>query len=70
LFCCAFAVVVNATLPLKFPDPVGANVMVAGAEAPAWSVIGRARLPSANPDPLNVAWVIVRSVPPPLVSAT
>ena len=59
-----FAVVAKVTLPLKFPAPVGANVIVAEAELPALIVSGRARLLIENPAPLNVADVMVRLVPP------
>ena len=58
------AVVANVTLPLKFPLPVGANVIVAEVAFPACSVSGRARLLIENPAPLSVAWVMVRSAPP------
>src|ERR1700674_1585437 len=58
------ATVSNETLPLKFPPPVGANVIVAEADVPAISVSGRARLLMENPAPLIAARVMVRSVPP------
>jgi len=58
------AVVANVTLPLKFPVPVGANVIVVEADVPAWTVSGSARLLIENPAPLIVACVMVRSVPP------
>lgn len=38
-----FEVAANMTLPLKLPLPVGAKVMVADADVPAWRVSGRAR---------------------------
>jgi hypothetical protein len=59
-----FALVAKVTLPLKFPAPVGANVIVAELELPALIVSGRARLLSENPAPLNVADVMLRLVPP------
>lgn len=65
-----FAEVANVTLPLKLPLPVGANVIVADAVLPAFSVSGRARLPIENPAPLSVALVIVRAVPPLFESVT
>ena len=65
-----FAVVANVTLPLKFPLPVGANVIVADAAFPAFSVSGRARLLIENPAPLSVALVMVRAVPPLFESVT
>lgn len=65
-----FAVVANVTLPLKLPLPVGANVIVADAVLPAFSVSGRARLLIENPAPLSVALVIVRAVPPLFESVT
>ena len=58
------AVIANVTLPLRFPAPVGANVIVTGAVAAACSVRGRARLLIENPAPLMIACVTVRSVPP------
>jgi hypothetical protein len=58
------ALVANVTLPVKAPLVVGANAMIADEACPAGSVSGRLRLLIANPAPLNVAWVIVRSVPP------
>lgn len=65
-----FAEVANVTLPLKFRLPVGANVIVADAAFPAFSVSGRARLLIENPAPLSVALVIVRAVPPLFESVT
>ena len=59
-----FAVVVKVTLPLKFPAPVGANVIVAEVDVPGFSVSGRARLLIENPAPLMAADVMVRTVPP------
>jgi hypothetical protein len=58
------ATVVNETLALKFPSPVGANAIITGVDVPACSVSGRARLLIENPAPLIVADVMVRSVPP------
>ena len=58
------AVVAKVTLPLKFPAPVGANVIVADVDAPGFSVSGRVRLLIENPAPLMVADVILRLVPP------
>ena len=63
-------VVANETLPLKLPAPVGANVIVTEAELPAFRVKGMARLLIANPAPLSVAWLTVRSVPPLFASVT
>jgi len=65
-----FAVVANVTLPLKFPLPVGAKVIVAEVASPAFSVSGRARLLIENPAPLSVALVMVRPVPPLFESVT
>ena len=59
-----FAVVAKVTLPLKFPAPVGANVIAAEVDVPGFSVSGRARLLIENPAPLMVADVMVRLVPP------
>jgi len=64
------AVVANVALPLKFPVPVGANVIVVEVAFPACSVSGRARLLIENPAPLSVAWVMVRSAPPLFESVT
>ncbi len=55
-------VVANVTLPLKFPIPVGANVIVVEVDVPAVNVSGRSRLLIENPAPLNVADVMVRLV--------
>jgi len=52
------------TLPLKFPVPVGAKVIVVEVDVPAFSVSGRERLLIVNPAPLKVADVMMRSVPP------
>jgi hypothetical protein len=59
-----FEATANVTLPLKLPVAVGAKVMVAEADDPAWMVSGRARLLMENPAPLNGAWVMMRSDPP------
>jgi hypothetical protein len=64
------AVVAKVTLPLKFPVPVGANVIVADVDDPAFSVSGRARLLIENPAPLIVADEMMRSVPPLFESVT
>ena len=64
------AVVAKVTLPLKFPVPVGANVIVAVVDDPAFSVSGRARLLIENPAPLIVADEMMRSVPPLFESVT
>ena len=58
------AVVAKAALPLKFPVPVGANVIVAELDVPDLIVSGRARLLIENPARLMVADVMVTSVPP------
>ena len=58
------AVVANVTPPLKFPAPVGANVIVTEAAPWGFSVRGRERLLMENPAPLKVACVMVRLVPP------
>ena len=58
------ATVENETLPLKFPLPGGANVIVTGVERPACNMSGRARVLIENPAPLIVADVMVRLVPP------
>lgn len=59
-----FEVVAKVTLPLKFPVPVGANVIVVEVDVPALSVSGRERLLIVNPAPLKVADVMLRSLPP------
>ena len=72
-FCFPFfssAVIANETLPLKFPLPVGANVIAVEVPFPACTVSGRARLLIENPAPLIVADVTVRSVPPLFARAT
>ena len=65
-----FEVMANVTVPLKLPVPVGAKVMVAEADDPAWMVSGKARLLMANPAPLIVACEMVRSLPPLFVRVT
>jgi hypothetical protein len=50
-----FEVVAIESLPLKFPPPVGANVIVAEAVFPTCKVSGRLRLLMENPAPLIVA---------------
>ena len=64
------AVVAKVTLPLKFPAPVGANVIVADVDDPGFSVSGRARLLIENPAPLIVADLMMRPVPPLFESVT
>jgi hypothetical protein len=64
LFTPSSAMVLNETLPLKAPAPLGANVIVAEVAVPAGSVSGRTRLSIKNPAPLVVALVMVTSVPP------
>jgi hypothetical protein len=62
--------VVNVTLPVKFPPPVGANVTLSDALFPACNVSGVERLLVENPAPLKVAWFTVISVPPVLERVT
>ena len=64
------AVVAKVTLPLKFPAPVGANVIVSEVDDPGIRVSGRARLLIENPAPLIVADLMMRSVPPLFESLT
>ena len=59
-----FVVMAKVTLPLKLPVPVGANVIVAGADVLASMVSGRARLLMVNPAPLMVADVMLRLLSP------
>ncbi len=59
-----FEVTAKVTLPLKFPAPVGANVIVTEVDVPGFSVSGKERLLIENPAPLKVADVMLRSLPP------
>ena len=64
------SLLVNVTLPVKLPAPVGANVTLSEAVPPACSVSGRDRLLVENPVPLKVAWLTMISVPPVLERVT
>ena len=63
-------VVAKVTLPVKLPFDGGANLTVAEVESPACNVSGRDRSLNAKPAPLNVAWVMLRSLAPLLESVT
>lgn len=64
------AEVAKVTLPVKFPIPAGANVIVAELDVPDLIVSGRARLLIENPAPLIAADVMITSVPPLFESVT
>lgn len=64
------AVVAKVTLPVKLAARGGANVIVAEVAPPGCRVMGTGRLLMVKPEPLNVAEMMVRVVPPLLERAT